>query len=310
MWLRWICITLFLLQIIPVQAQFSVQQKDGKLTILEKNQPVLVYNFETVHNENAPERMARSSYIHPLYSVDGTIITDDFPRDHYHHRGVYWTWNRVFWKDRQLDPWAVRGLKTEFESWLSRETSNEQAKFGVRNGWITDDGIRIVDELVYVTVHPAQEKTRAIDFHIELWATDEDVTLKGEITKGYGGFSVRLAPKEKEVICSPEGVHTDDELKTSFPWCDYAFVPKGKEEFTGVAVFVSPTHPGYPPDWLLRHYGYFGVCYPGMESVTLKKGTGPLIMDYRIWTHPGTYEDVDIQQAYDEYVQSVKRQGK
>ena len=62
MWLRWICITLFLLQIIPVQAQFSVQQKDGKLTILEKNQPVLVYNFETVHNENAPERMARSTY--------------------------------------------------------------------------------------------------------------------------------------------------------------------------------------------------------------------------------------------------------
>ena len=177
---------------------------------------------------------------------------------------------------------AVRGLKTEFESWLSRETSNEQAKFGVRNGWITDDGIRIVDELVYVQ-SIRQKKPVPLASTLNYGQLMRMSPLKERSLKDME-VQCPAGSQGKEVICSPEGVHTDDELKTSFPWCDYAFVPKGKKVHRSGG-FVSPLI-RLSPDWLLRHYGYFGVCYPGMESVTLKKGTGPLIMDYRIWTHP------------------------
>ena len=38
---------------------------------------------------------ARSNYFHPLYDVDGNVLTEDFPNDHIHHRGIFWAWHQV-----------------------------------------------------------------------------------------------------------------------------------------------------------------------------------------------------------------------
>ena len=32
---------------------------------------------------------ARSNYFHPLHDLDGRVITEDFPADHIHHRGIF-----------------------------------------------------------------------------------------------------------------------------------------------------------------------------------------------------------------------------
>src|SRR4026207_2539905 len=38
---------------------------------------------------------ARSNYFHPLYDLDGNVLTEDFPKDHIHHRGIFWAWHQV-----------------------------------------------------------------------------------------------------------------------------------------------------------------------------------------------------------------------
>ena len=38
---------------------------------------------------------ARSNYFHPLYDLDGQVLTEDFPKDHIHHRGIFWAWHQV-----------------------------------------------------------------------------------------------------------------------------------------------------------------------------------------------------------------------
>ena len=40
-------------------------------------------------------KAARSNYFHPLYDLDGTVVTEDFPKDHIHHRGIFWGWHQV-----------------------------------------------------------------------------------------------------------------------------------------------------------------------------------------------------------------------
>ena len=48
-----------------------------------------------------------------------------------------------------------------------------------------------------------------------------------------------------------------------------------------VRVTIVPSHPGYPNGWCLRHYGFLGVNYPGLEAITLKPGQ-PLTLKYRV----------------------------
>ncbi|MGZ8921068.1 MAG: DUF6807 family protein, partial [Limisphaerales bacterium] len=74
---------------------FFTNITDKSLAIYEGRLPVLVYNHGVIHRAGVPTDRARSTYIHPLYGLDGEVLTDDFPKDHYHHRGLFWAWPHV-----------------------------------------------------------------------------------------------------------------------------------------------------------------------------------------------------------------------
>ena len=62
-------------------AAFSLEDDGKSLTLLDDGKPVFVYNYETVEPPRlVPEQQRRSCYIHPLYGLDGEIMTQDFPR--------------------------------------------------------------------------------------------------------------------------------------------------------------------------------------------------------------------------------------
>ena len=46
-------------------------------------------------------------------------------------------------------------------------------------------------------------------------------------------------------------------------------------------VDIDPSHPGFPNGWCLRHYGFLGVNYPGLQPITLQPGK-PLTLKYRV----------------------------
>jgi hypothetical protein len=42
-------------------------------------------------------------------NVNGNILTEDFPKDHLHHRGVFWAWHQVLIGDKKMgDAWECR----------------------------------------------------------------------------------------------------------------------------------------------------------------------------------------------------------
>ena len=76
--------------------------------------PLLVYNHGVQSKTGVPADRNRSTYIHPLYGLDGEVLTDDFPRDHYHHRGLFWAWPHVKIGGRELDLWMLKGIEQRF----------------------------------------------------------------------------------------------------------------------------------------------------------------------------------------------------
>ncbi|HEX2522993.1 MAG TPA: DUF6807 family protein, partial [Terriglobia bacterium] len=63
---------------------------DKSLKLWQGEQPVLVYNHGVMTSQSAPKAKGRSSYFHPIYGLNGEVLTDDFPKDHVNHRGLHW----------------------------------------------------------------------------------------------------------------------------------------------------------------------------------------------------------------------------
>jgi hypothetical protein len=268
--------------------------------------PVFVYHFGAVTSSNAPNARSRSNYFHPLYGLDGEVLTDDFPQDHDYHRGLYWAWSHIRVGDQEYDSWSLRGIRYEFQRWLAKEARSDGVRLGVENGWFVGDK-QIMRETVWVQVHPRSASSRAIDLELRWTPTDHPVRLLGAAGKSYGGLTLRFGPRSKTMITVPGGRTSGDLVVSNLPWADLSGdLKKGSGDLSGVAVFVNPGHPDYPPTWMTRHYGLLAAGWPGVTPKTLPAGE-PVTCRYRIWIHRGTPDAGEIQRAYADYCATERR---
>jgi len=280
---------------------FSFEDREGmRLDLFQEGSPVLSYIYGMHLKDGVPEDRRRSSYIHPVYGLDGEVLSDDFPEDHYHHRGIFWTWPQVFIGGDSLSLWDIRGIYQRFERWLVKETGPVFARLTVQNGWYAGER-RVVDEKVRVAVFRAGEAGRILDFELTWEAVEEPVTLLGSPNvKGYGGFSFRFAPFEEPVITTSGGVQSESSDLKRFAWADLSARFAGRRLNSGVAVFEAAENIGYPNGWTLRFYGFLGVAWPGRHPFTLIPGK-PVKARYRVWLHRGDAEGGKVSSAYEAY---------
>ncbi|MBI4893713.1 MAG: PmoA family protein [Acidobacteria bacterium] len=254
------------------------QQSPASLAITENGKPVLVYNHGMILKDGVDAKFRRSSYIHPIYAPDGTVVTDDFPKDHLHHRGACWSWPIVKFEGKTYDVWAVQGMHQKFVRWIARKAGAQTAVLSMENGWFVEDR-KAVKEVVELTVHPAAGGKREIGLQLTLEAVDSPVELAGREVKGYGGFGVRFAPRTETVLRTDAGTEAKDTDMVPHPWAELEANFAGHR--AGLRVEDVASNPKFPNGWCLRHYGYVAVNYPGLESITLVKGK-PLRLNYRM----------------------------
>ena len=271
---------------------------DKSLGLWEGEKPVLVYNHRVLLKPGVPADRARSTYLHPIYGLDGEVLTDDFPKDHYHHRGLFWAWPHVKVDDKEASLWDLRGIEQRFVKWLQREASPEAAGLGVENGWFVGDQ-QVLREEVWLRVRPATSSGRAIDLDLTLTPLGRPVTLQGAEGKSYGGLTLRFAPRQDTVITTPQGNRKEDLVISRLPWADLS--ARFEKAAGGAAIFIAPDHPDYPPTWLTRHYGVLCVGWPGVKAGTLPPDQ-PVTCRYRVWLHRGTANQGQLQEEYDRYV--------
>lgn len=286
---------------------FKLQREGSeRLHVLEGDSPVLTYVCGMVLKEGVPEDRRRSSYVHPVYAPDGTALTDDFPADHLHHRGLSWMWPNVIVDGARYSLWDIRGAHQRFERWIETSAGPLFARLKVENGWYAGPQ-KLAREVVDLTIHRRDGRGRAIDVTLEFEVLDRPVRLIGELPdrKGYGGLCFRFAPRQETVLTTPNGIQPEDSDLRPVPWADISgrFDPEGRP--AGAAIFVNPSNPGFPNGWTLRHYGFLGVAWPGMEPHELRPGT-PLQLRYRVWVHTGKVAGSELGALYRSYADSPR----
>jgi hypothetical protein len=282
---------------------------DKSLGLFDGGKPVLVYNHGEITDERVPKddpRRRRACYLHPVYGLNGEVLTGDFPPDHFHHHGIFWTWPHVEIDGKEYDIWAGDNIHDRFVGWIDRRVGPVGAVLAFENGWYVGPK-KVMIERVWLRVYRSSDDARAVDVDLTLIPVDRPITLRGAEDKSYGGLAMRfdVPPGGKTTITVPDGVAPEDLPDTRLPWADLSRQFEGVATPSGAAIMISPEHPDFPPTWLTRHYGILCVGYPGVKGKTFEPGK-PLRMSYRVWIHKTAADAARLKQAHAAYDAAVK----
>jgi hypothetical protein len=287
----------------PALGGFSLRDIDDKsLELLDAGKPVLVYNHGVITSPRVPAndaRRSRACFVHPVYGLNGEVLTESFSRDHYHHHGIFWAWPHIGIDGKQYDLWVYGDIRQRFVGWICREAGPVAAVVAVENGWFVGDR-KVMIERVWLRVYKPADGERSIDIEFALIPVDKPITLRGAEDKSYGGLNLRFAPRRDTVITVPSGRTKEDLPDTPLAWVDLTARFAGAPGPSGAAIFVDPKHPGFPPTWLTRHYGILCCGYPGVKGKTFPPGE-PIRLNYRVWIHKSAVELADLQRAFEAF---------
>ena len=244
------------------------------IALFEAGAPILFYR-----NQPEPGREAwRTNYVHPLYSVDGTVITEDAPQDHLHQRGVYWAWRRLLVDGVVVaDGWVGDRFVLEVASPTPHPWPDGSMQIDAHATWRAPvNGVEaaIIEESSSIRAYPLADGHRRIDFEVRLRALRRGVQLAGtDDEKGYSGVSLRFARSDQLSFFSA-GQSLEPQVGA---------VRTGEE----VTFHWSSPAPGWPGSirascrvnnqawhsWVLRREPSMQNCaYPGRNPVDVPQG--------------------------------------
>lgn len=285
----------------PSDFRFEERADEGTLTLLEKERPVFVYNFTDRLKPGLAEDRRRSCYLHPIYGLDGEILTEDFPPEgHFHHRGLCWAWAVVNVGDQVTDPWDLRRIRARFGRWAERRTDPEGATLAAEDDWVFDGEKVVATETVRWRVLPATQAGRAIDIDWTISAKAHDLSVAGRPKAGYGGLMLRFPHLPQTALTTSAGPQSADANLKPCVWADLTSCFGKDERRSGAAIFLHPSHPGMPVGWTLRHYGFLNPAWPGVQAVALDPQQ-PITLRYRLWIHRGDAAAGEVAQEYEVY---------
>ena len=239
----------------------------------------------------------------PLLAANGTEVTRGFPLatrpgervDHPHHYGLWFNHGDVnnidFWNNSDAIPEKRRlHYGTILHKGVTLMEAGEQGRLAIEKDWVMPDGQVILKETTEYTFSGG-EHSRQIDHYTALTAAQGKVRFEDSKE---GMFALRVArqlelPSDEPVILANESLEPASEKVISREgvtgnylnsegiqgyevWGRRARWVKLSGEMQGdsiaIVIMSAPENPNYPPHWMARGYGLFGVNPFGSKVYT------------------------------------------
>ena len=262
-------IKILLFQIIALQPDLRFVEANGAVSLYQGGELVFSYQIETKsHNGQYP----RANYVHPLNDFSGQALTEDFPEDHLHQRGIFWTWHQLFLNGESLaDPWICEGIEWRVHS-VKHEIGDQVASVQAQVDWLVGVNRKhLLREQLEINYQPFQDYY-TMDFNIVLESLQDGLEIGGsDDNKGYGGFSARLWLGDKVTFEGSSGrVMADNQQVQAGNWILVSNIGPNRSQ---VAIMYHPESTANLKGWILRDKGSMqNPVWPGRERETLNQG--------------------------------------
>src|SRR5690606_37019714 len=264
----------FLLANSSYAQKLTFRKTDNGILLEENAQPRFFYQTAT---KSLDGKYHRSTYVHPLFGLEGEVLTEDFPEDHLHHHGIFWAWHQLYAEGKRVgDPWISQGVDWKVKK-TSTKTKKNRAAIKAQIDWVqSSDNQAVVQEDLVIEFERLEEDVFALTFDIKLTALLNGVEIGGsEDAKGYGGFSPRFFLPEDIVFESTAGTVQPQTLPVQAGrWMNMkgTFDP-GTELSSGILIIGEPDLlPSYK-GWILRSAKSMqNMAFPGKDPIGIEKG--------------------------------------
>jgi len=285
---------------------FQVKKNNGEIEVSENNHKILFYQYLPKSSKSLNGQYERAGYIHPLYNLNGKIITEDFPEDHPYHHGIFWAWHQVIINDKKIaDGWVYDNL---FFQPHKINVKNNKKNVIIKSEMYWKSVFRnhnaepILKEKTLIKIYAKQKNYRVINFDIFLKPIVDNLKIGGsDDAKGYGGFCLRLKlPPDITFESDGQTVLPQENAVLAGKWMNFTGSFGDEKRRSGILIFNHSANPGQQNKWILRNSNSMqNVPYPGSIAVLLpKKG---LRLQHIIIVHDGTMDNVQIRELYAEY---------
>lgn len=246
---------------------------------------------------------SRCNYIHPLYGLDGSRLTEDFPADHLHHRGIFWAWHQILIDNNQVsDGWELKNFQqkvTNFEFMLQKGIGLINTTVEWKSPLWKNGSEAYLKEDAKITIYPKTGNYRRIDFEIRFKALTDRLSIGGsDDEKGYSGFSARLKLPSDATFSGENGLI--EPINTAIEAGNLmnisgALLNDGKQG--GVAIWSYPSNPAPSTSWIIRKAASMqNAAFPGRKPIAIPFDQ-PLVLKYSLLVYQDNMSPKQIKKA-------------
>jgi hypothetical protein len=282
--------------------------ESGPWEIVDGDKPVLRYNYQIVHEPEAIKKLVvpanrkyaidRCDYIHPLYGPQGEVLTEDWPKDHPHHRGIYWAWPEVDWQGKRGDLHALQAVFARPTGKIRAVQGKGFAQIEAENQWCWDGTTPIVREEAVIRAWRLSDAGRRIDLEFRFTAIGAEVKIARREQSHYGGLNLRFAPLAGQKIAP----FTDPPAAAPrMAWAQRSgTLPGGR--FVAEAILQSPRNPDYPGDWVqYPQLSWIQPTFPAAGTRWTISKDRPLTLRFSLWVREKPYSEAELRKLWSEY---------
>lgn len=281
-------------------AQINMIVKQGGFLFMEGKDSIFFYQ-KSPKDKNG--EFSRCNYLHPFYGVDGARLTEDFPADHLHHRGIFWAWHQILIDGRQVsDGWGLKDFQqkvTGFEFRLQKGEGVLNTTVEWKSSLWKNGKEAYIKESTKITLFPKTGNYRRVDFEIQLKALADRLSIGGSNDeKGYGGFSARLKLPADVVFSGMNGpVEPQNTAIAGGKFINISGSFLNENKPGGVAIAASESNPEPNKSWILRKSASMqNAAYPGQTPVAIPFDK-PLVLKYSLIVYQDEMTTKQIKRA-------------
>ena len=282
----------------PLLAQdLQFKEQTGEVQLWHHNRHVYSYQTATKSKDG---HFPRSNYVHPLYDYQGYSLTEDFPEDHLHHRGIFWAWHQLFLDGVSVaDPWECKGIEWKVQT-VDAVIDDGQAQLEASISWLIGNEQQLVLEEQLTITYQDQEGHYLLDFNIDFTPLRELALGGSADEKGYGGFSTRWQLGEEVQFFGASGAVSPRNTQVQAgSWIKFSGLGLNS---TDLVLMYHPKSTASLQGWILRPQGSMqNPVWPGSSRINLSPSQG-----FNIRTRLVVFEDQspaleEIEQMFQQY---------
>jgi len=283
------------------KSQINMVVKPGGFLFMEGKDSILFFQ-KSPKDKNG--EFSRCNYVHPFYGIDGTRLTEDFPEDHLHHRGIFWAWHQILIDGKLVsDGWELKNFQqkvTSFEFLLQKGVGVLVSTVEWKSPLWKNGTVAYMKENTKISIYPRTGNFRRIDFEINLKALTDRLSIGGSADeKGYGGFATRIKLPDDVKFESKTG--NIEPQNTAIEAGSFMNISGGflRENKTGGVVIVSnESNPEPNHSWILRKSASMqNAAFPGKTPISIPFDK-PLILKYSLLVYQDQMNNKQIKKAF------------